>query len=360
MVHKQYNFLKVLAVLATVSIITAGRAQVFPGLSWAKTSPEAQGVDSAKLKEAFKYLAAKMDVSQTVVVRNGHIIHRGSNAGKTQGLWSCSKSFTSTVLGLMVDSQKISLDDYAWKYASELKSKYSKLQIKHFATMTSGYDAPGGSYGPNSQDGSGTSFKPSSPNFSPGAAYAYWDDAQRMFGAVLSAALNKNFANLFKDRIASKIGIKNYSWNSRDGSFHGLTVADSAGGVSMNAENVARFLHLFLNKGKWNGQQLISEEWVDEATSVQVPADLPFHKKSQNYVGPGVYGYNWWVNGERKDGTLLWPDAPESTFSCIGAKGNMGLVIPEWNMVIVRLGSSGSNGAATFNQFLKRVKAAIL
>lgn len=346
------------AIFATTTTLSAQQRE-YPSPNWKQTSPEAQGVDSAKLADAMKFLGSKMDASETVVIRHGFMIHRGKNAGRTHGLWSCSKSFTSSVLGVLVESGKITLNDSASKFATDLKSKYSKVTFRHFTTMTSGYDAVGGGYGPKNQDGSKTPFNPTSPSFSPGSHYAYWDDAQRMFGAALSKAAGKNFSAVFNDAIAKKIGMS-LKWSNRNGSYKGTKVDDSAGGVNTNAENLAKYLYLFLNKGKWKDQQVIGEGWVREATKVQVPAHVPFHSKSQNYVGPGVYGYNWWINGTKADGSRMWSEAPLGTYMCIGAKANWGIVIPEWDMIVVRLGTSGANSGATQNELLKRLKASLL
>lgn len=331
----------------------------FPSPAWKQASPESQGVDSQKLAEAMKYLGSKMDASETVVIRNGFMIHRGKNAGRSHGIWSCSKSFTSSVLGILVESGKVTLNDSASKYATDLKAKYSKITLRHFATMTSGYDAVGGGYGPKNQDGSKTPFNPAAQSFAAGTQYAYWDDAQRMFGAALSKAAGKNFSAVFNDMIAKKIGMS-IKWSNRNGSYKGTKVDDSAGGVNTNAENLAKYLYLFLNKGNWKGQQVLSEAWVREATKVQVPASMPFSSKSQNYEGPGVYGYNWWVNGVRKDGTRLWHEAPAGTYMCLGAKANWGFVIPEWDMIVVRLGTSGSNSSVTQNELFKRLRASLI
>jgi CubicO group peptidase (beta-lactamase class C family) len=335
-----------------------GQKREYPSPDWKMTSPEEQGVDSAKITEAITYLNSQMDASETVVIRHGFLIHRGKNSKRVHGLWSCSKSFTSSVLGYLVETGKANLEDPASKFASTLKSKYSNVTLKQFATMTSGYDASGGRYGPSQRDGSKTPFVAASPSFNPGTHFAYWDDAQRMFGAVLTKIAGKNFSTVFNDNIAKKIGMSLF-WSNRDGSYGGIKVDDSAGGVNANAENVAKYLYLFLNKGKWKESQVMSESWVREATKVQVPSSTPAHNMSQNYEGPGVYGYNWWVNGTRKDGKLMWPDATRNTYMCIGAKANWGFVIPEWDMVIVRLGTDGKNSGSIQNEFLKRVKRSL-
>ena len=108
--------------------------------------------------------------------------------------------------------------------------------------------------------------------------------------------------------------------------------------ITIRAREMARFGHLFLNQGNWNGKQLLSPQWIAEATSVQVPATLPWAHPESNFDGRGVYGCNWWVNGVRLDGQRIWPAAPTSTFAALGHNNNAMFVIPDWKMVIVRLG----------------------
>ena len=112
--------------------------------------------------------------------------------------------------------------------------------------------------------------------------------------------------------------------------------------MRVNAKQLARWGWLFLNRGKWNGQQLLSASWVDQATQVQVPPHIPVADTDRkSTVGPGCYGFNWWVNGRRADGTWKLPGAPKGCYFASGHNNNKCIVIPQWNMVIVRMGEDG-------------------
>jgi hypothetical protein len=92
-----------------------------------------------------------------------------------------------------------------------------------------------------------------------------------------------------------------------------------------------------------------------------VPASTPLNEKS-GADGRGVYGFNWWVNGIRPDGKRKWPDAPNSTFTASGYNNNDMFVIPEWNMVVVRLGLDQNDRAISdsiYNTFLSMIGKAI-
>jgi CubicO group peptidase (beta-lactamase class C family) len=345
-----------------------GQERIFPAKEWEEATPESQGVDSAKLREALVYLAENSgsdDVKEVVIIRNGYLIWKGDSIDKVHGVWSLTKSFTSTALGLLIDEGKCTIDALAKDYVPDMSKTYPGITLRHFTTMTSGYyavgDEPRGGYahGPSQ-----TPFKPAEiPLFSPpGSRYAYWDSAMNQFGNVLSHIAGESIKELFKRKIADPIGMNPDGWNWGDfGEIDGLIVNGGSGNngkhIFISARELARFGYLFLNRGKWDNEQLISASWVDAANTVQVPASMPLEELS-GADGRGVYGYNWWVNGIKADGKRKWPDAPLGTYSASGYNNNDMFVIPEWNMVIVRLGLDQSELPITdkiYNTFLSKI-----
>ncbi|MHC4180575.1 MAG: DUF5060 domain-containing protein, partial [Planctomycetota bacterium] len=162
-----------------------------------------------------------------------------------------------------------------------------------------------------------------------------------------------------KRRILDPIGISRFAWR-RDST---RAVLNWTGGIEISAADLARFGHLFLNQGNWNGRQLIAAQWVREATRVQVPPSIPDAHPTSNRKGSGVYGYHWWPNGIRPDGKRRWPQAPVSTYSRSGYNNNDLFVIPPWNMVIVRLGLDQREDEITtaeYNVFLRMVGQSLL
>ena len=118
---------------------------------------------------------------------------------------------------------------------------------------------------------------------------------------------------------------------------------------------MARFGHLFLNKGNWDGRQLISRAWVEAATAVQVSPSTPWAHPESEIDGRGGYGFNWWTNGVGPDGRRRWPDAPPTTFAASGHNNNKLFVIPGWKLVVVRLGLDEADGKipdAVWSRFL--------
>jgi len=347
---------------------------VFPGKDWEEATPESQGLDSAKLAAAVRYLGSNSgrdDIRELVVIRNGYMIWRGDNIDKVHGVWSLTKSFTSTVLGLLIDDEKCTLDTLAKDCLPIMAATYPTVTMRHFTTMTSGYyaagDEPRGGYahGP-----SPTPFTPAAtPLFSPpGSKYAYWDSAMNQFASVLTRIASEPIEELFRRRIADLISMNRAKWDWGDfAEVDGIVVNGGSGNsdkhIFISARELARFGHLFLNRGNWNDKQLLSDSWVDAATKVQVPASLPWGHPDSGIDGRGVYGFNWWVNGVKPDVNRKWPDAPIGTYSASGYNNNDMFVIPEWSMVIVRLGlDEGTDGAITdavYSTFLCKVGMAI-
>jgi hypothetical protein len=315
----------------------------FPGTDWAKASPEAELVDSAKLAAAVEYLKAHSPfggsyVRELTVIRNGRMIWEGPDIDDTHIVFSITKSITSTVLGLLIDDGKAMLDTLAMEHLPALAADYPNVTLRHLATMTSGYRSVG-EFG--AWHLSHTPFTPDTPYFTPpGSQSFYYNSATDLLSGVLTQIAQEPIVDLFRRRIADPIGMNPDKWRWPDwGSTSppgGPVVNIGGDRFHTSAREAARFGHLFLNHGQWDGEQLISAEWVDEATSVQVPASVPMHPENVASNGSGEYGYNWWVNGIGPDGSRLLPGATSDTYYAWGYQNNHIFVIPEWDMVVVR------------------------
>ena len=342
----------------------ASTDMVFPGKSWEEATPQSQGIDPARLRDAIDHLKSgcgRDGVRQLVVVRNGRTVWKGDDVDNVHGVWSVTKSFTSTTLGLLIADGKCSLDTPAGKHVPQLGENYPSLTLRHFVTMTSGYrakgDEPKGGYihGP-----SDTPFEPGEPLFAPGEKYAYWDSAMNQFGNVLTRVAGEPLEELFRRRVAGPIGMDPKQWDWGDfGEVDGLVVNGGSGNhgkhVHISARELARFGHLYLNRGTWAGKRVLDPEWVDAATRVSVPADLPLGQPESKIDGRGVYGFNWWVNGTGANGKQKWPGAPADTFAAMGFNNNKCFVVPSWGMVIVRLGTDGEVPDAVWDGFFPRL-----
>lgn len=343
--------------------------KIFPEGEWQESAPESQGVDAQKLHDAVQYLknnSGPDGVNELVIIRNGHLIWKGSDIDKVHNVWSLTKSFTSTVLGLLIDDGKVTIDTRASSHIPELFRNYSDVTLLHFTTMTSGYTAKGDE--PDVSHGqSDTPFSPSAnPLFAPpGSRFAYWDSAVNQFAHVLTRAAGEPIEELFRRKIADPIGMDREKWDWRSFKQEKWIINGGAGnkgkGIHISASELARFGLLFLNRGGWNDKSLISASWVNSATTVQVPASVPLAHPQSDIDGSGVYGYNWWVN-DQGDGNLKWPGAPSGTYAASGFNNNDMFIIPEWEMVVVRLGLDQNEFEITdgiYSTFLQKVGKAV-
>lgn len=337
----------------------------FPGAAWEDATPESQHVDSAKLKAAVDYLrdhSGDNGVKRLIIVRNGRVIWKGSEADQPQRVWSVSKAFTSTAHGLLIEDGKCTLDTLAWRYnPKDLGEHYRGVTLRHLATMTSGYDGVGGSYDfdEKRRGDKNALVGPLPPFFAPGTKYQYWDEATQQYGYVLTQIAGEPLHDYLKRRVFDTIGISTIEWRPDSTG----KVPNWTGGLVISASDLARFGLLFLNKGNWAGKQLVPASWVREATRVQVPPSIPNALASSGRKGSGVYGYHWWPNGMTPEGKRRWPDAPLCTYSRSGYNNNDLFVIPAWNMVTVRVGLDQREDEITageYNVFLKKFGEAIL
>jgi CubicO group peptidase (beta-lactamase class C family) len=354
---------------------------VFPGTDWVEMSPESQGVDSLKLITALNYLESNSGsdgIREVAVIRNGHMIWKGDNIDKRHEVFSCTKVFTSTVMGLLVDDEMCSPATLAKDFVPSLSIDYFDLTLAQFATMTSGYDAEGGDVWSNYLENSITPWVPTDPFFAPGQAYLLWNDSINMMAHVLTQIAQESIYDLFKRRIADPIGIDPDKWAwGHFGTVEGFLLNGGTGainkGIEISTREMARFGHLFLNRGNWDGTQIISTDWVDEATQNHVSTTIPLFGDIN--TGPeyphhmdidrrGIYGYFWVVNGIDAAGNRHLPDAPLGTFYIDGYNDNFLVVVPEWDLVIVRLGSdetiSIEEVAPLWNNVLKLISEALL
>jgi CubicO group peptidase (beta-lactamase class C family) len=164
---------------------------------------------------------------------------------------------------------------------------------------------------------------------------------------------------LFRRCIADPLGIDRDAWSWGDfGNLGGLRVNGGAGnqrkGIRMCAQDMARFGLLYLNRGLWKDRRLLSATWTIEATALQVAVGVPA-AGGKSAEGPGSYGFTWWTNGVRSDGTKRWRDAPAGTYAALGFNNNRCFIVPAWNLVLVRLGQDGNIDEGIYNDFFMQL-----
>jgi CubicO group peptidase (beta-lactamase class C family) len=334
------------------------------GYLWPLSTPKKQQVHAKSMQEALSYLKSKSGqngLQRTVICRNGKIIFAGDSVNVAGNLYSCSKSITSMVLGLLIADGKCTLDSKAAQWEPLLAQHYPNVTLRHFVTMTSGYNAIGNSrWNEPSADWSWTPYLPHVPLSEPGVSYAYWDEAMIMFGRVLTHIAQKPLKDYLTEKLTDSMSFGKWTWGT-EGSLNGMDINNGCTGVQLNALQLAQLGQLYLQKGKWANKQLLPAYWVEQSTSVQVSPNIPITKTDRaNVKGAGSYGFNFWLTD--KNGLSPMPNSPQRAYYMSGFNHNVCFVIPEWNMVIVRMGTDGNPSPSkheVWDQFLKLMALAV-
>ena len=336
----------------TTTTADAPAGSVYPGAEWATADAASLGFDPAKLDEIAA--AAEKDKSFCLVVtRHGKIAAEWNWAGNTptraHEVFSATKSYSSTLVGIAQAEGKLDIGDKASKYIPEWAGTPSAdVTVKDLISNDSGrhwdfrtdYQ---GLIGAADRTAFGVGLEQDAP---PGTMWAYNNSAIQTLDAVLQQATGVEPADYAKAKVFDPIGMA-----------HSHMTLDNAGntntffGLQSTCQDMARFGYLFLRKGNWDGEQLVPEAWVDEATG----------KPSQE-LNAG-YGYLWWLNrfgpqpgpaaatdpnaGPAKDGQAV-PDAPNDMFWAIGLGNQIISVDPGSDTVAVRIGPTTANGTSGF------------
>ena len=293
---------------------------------WKIASPESQGMNSTQLTKMFDYIGSKTQkLDSIIIVRNGYIVLEAyfSPNNKTTKHWlqSCTKSFTSALIGIAIDKGYIkNVDDNVLTYFTDktfanTDSLKKEITIKHLLTMNSGIRWP--QVGPNNiSDRMGESadwvqFILDQPMAKkPGTGFNYSNGDVHLLSAIVQKATNKTALEFGWEYLFKPLGIADVEWSEDP---RGITVGCAA--MKLKPRDLAKFGLLYLNNGLWEGKQLISSKWIAES----------FRKHSTTYANtPNTfYGYLWWV----KDGL--------NVYEAYGSGGIRIGVLPDLNIVTV-------------------------
>jgi len=294
-----------------------------------RSTPEAQGIASQAVLD-FVEAADKINTLHSfMIVRHGHVIAEGwwkpEAADKPHTLWSLSKSFNSTAVGLAIADGKLNLDDSVLKFfpadaPADPSDNLKEMTVRDLLTMTCGHDTE-----PKAVGGS-----PSVKQFlahpvvhKPGTHFQYNTMGSYTLSAIVTKVTGQTTLEYLKPRLFEPLGIENPQWESSP-------EGNSLGGYGLKlcTEDIAKFGQLYLQKGKWNGKQLIPEKWVEQATSKQVPNDQEGHSKIGIDWQQG-YGFQFWR-------------CTHNAFRGDGANGQLCVVIPDKDAVIAITADTGN------------------
>ena len=272
-----------------------------------RASPESQGVDSAAILRWVAAVESQVhELHSFMLLRHGHVIAEGwwspYSPERPHLLFSLSKSFTSTAVGLAVAEGRFSLDDPVRSFFPEVTPAgttpyLAAMQVKHLLSMSTGQAADTWTPMVLRPDGDWIAgFFEEQVQYPPGTHFVYNTGATYMLSAIVQRTTGEKLLDYLGPRLFEPLGIAGATWEE---SPQGITAGGI--GLSLKTEDVARFGELYRNKGQWQGRQILPEAWVEQATSLQVPST------GMNTDWTQGYGYQFWRcrhNGYRGDGVF--------------------------------------------------------
>ena len=261
------------------------------GADLPRSSPEAQGVASPVVLSFIEAADKQIDsLHSFMLVRHGHVVAEGwwtpYAADTPHMLFSLSKSFTSTAVGLAVAEGKLSVDDPVLKFfpddaPANPSANLKAMRLSDLLRMSTGQQSEPAR---RSTEPWTKTFLAQAVPFKPGTHFLYNTSATYMLSAAVQKATGETVLDYLKPRLFDPLGIAKPTWEA---SPQGI----SAGGygLSVRTEDIAKFGQLYLQKGKWQGKQLVPEAWVEAATARQTS-----NGSNPNSDWDQGYGYQFW------------------------------------------------------------------
>ena len=290
-----------------------------------RSTPEREGISSAAILAFVQAADTSIDAMNSfMLVRHGNVVAEGwwgpYDARTQHVLYSLSKSFTSTAVGLAIAEGKMSLDDQVLKYfpddaPAQPSENLRAMRVRDLIRMNTGHVTEPSIITPGDSTMKDATwarrFLAHPVQFKPGTHFLYNSGATYMLSAIVQKVTGQTVREYLTPRLFVPLGIESPTWVS---SPQGINAG--AYGLSVRTEDIAKLGQLYLQRGKWNGKQLIPAAWVDEATSRQTSnGSSPTSDWDQGY------GYQFWRSRH-------------NTYRGDGAFGQYMMIMPEADAVV--------------------------
>ena len=285
--------------------------------AFVRATPESQGISSDLFAALLRELDASKDTEMHhfMALRHGKVICECNFAPYPKGMWhithSMCKSITGMAIGMLIEEEKLKLDENIYDIFPDHINAFSKIfrpviTVENLLTMTSGVTFnESGIVSGNDWLGS---FLNASVNGKPGTEFQYNSLNTYVLSAIVTKRTGETLTEYLTPRLFGPLGITKYYWETCP---KGIT--KGGWGLFLCAEDMAKLGQLYLQRGKWNGQQLVSEYWIEISTAR--------HLKTQN----DTYGY----------GYQLWMEQRPGSFEYNGMLGQNVIIYPDMDMILV-------------------------
>jgi CubicO group peptidase (beta-lactamase class C family) len=304
----------------------------WPTEGWRTASPEEVGIDSGMLEDMIDIIReGERGVDSVLVVKDGYLVmdeyFEPFAKGERHKIYSCTKSVVSTLIGIAIEEGYIEgidqpvLDFFPDRTPANMSSWKEELTLQDLLTMTAGLDARDSWL----YEWWGLDRMYENPDAlqyvldlevieEPGTRFEYTNGVSHLLSCIINETTDMSSLEYAAETLFGPLGFDEVEWkNDSLGRNWGYST------LNLTTHDMAKFGYLFLNNGTWDGEQIVPESWVHEATRKHVDAPL----------WPG-YGYQWWVDD--------W-----GHYLALGYKGQLIFVVPVDNTVVVFTGSDPDN-----------------
>ena len=299
------------------------------GSEWEKATPEACGFAPEKLAEIPELIRSKnMGTTGLMIVVGGRVMYTFGDVEQVSYIASCRKSILSMMYGAYVENGTIDLTQTVGELG--IDDLGGLEPIEKTATVLDLITARSGVYHEASNAGGIPRGKePQRGKTKPGTQFVYnnWDF--NVAGSVFEMKTGKNIYDAFEESFAKPLELKDWNRSIHKKSGNAKKSVHLAYHFHFSTRDMATIGQLALQKGNWNGNQIVPEKWMEESTQ-------PFTKFDDSHRRSG-YGYMWWIEP-------LGKDVPygKGSYSACGMYGQFITVIPELDMVVAH--KSSGNG----------------
>ncbi|MCL2099537.1 MAG: beta-lactamase family protein [Oscillospiraceae bacterium] len=293
-----------------------------------RSVPEKQGVKSQAIIDFLcKIKEENHELHSFMLLKNGKVISecwwQPYAPQYRHQLFSLSKSFTSSAIGMAVSEGLLTTDtllvdifkEETAELGNDIDEKMKRMTMKHILMMSTGTEYENWNFWGDMRGNNIKNFLSSHVKHEPGSVFFYHTLATYMQSAAITRLTGQTLTDYLKPRLFSPLGITDPYWEKDN-----LGICYGGFGLNIKTEEIAKFGQLYLQKGIWNGKRLISEDWINEATSKQI--DNAGNNANASVDWSQGYGYQF------------WRCVPAGVYRGDGMYGQFCIVMPDANAVI--------------------------
>ena len=295
----------------------------WPTEGWRTSTPGEQGIDSQKLEQMLAVIQEKdINIHSFLIIRNGYLVSEtyfgGYGQDEKHDLQSVGRSFTATLIGIAIDKGYIDgvdrriVDFFPERRIANLDPRKEDMTLEDLLTMRTGFEwqEVEGAFDSMKMSPDWTQYVLDMPMADqPGTRWNYCPICSHVLSAILYETTGINPRDFAEQYLFAPLGISGVVWmKDPDG------IPLGAGGFQLTPRDMAKLGYLYLRNGQWDGQQVVSSDWVQKAAYQHV--DVTFNE----HFG---YGYHW-ITAPAMEG-----------YAALGGGGQIILVLPKYDLVIV-------------------------